>query len=33
LEFADGFLSKLDGPDALLERMASLLEKKRGYGK
>jgi CheY-like chemotaxis protein len=25
LEFADGFLSKLDGPDALLDRVASLL--------
>ena len=28
LEFADGFLSKLDGPDALLERVASLLAEK-----
>jgi CheY-like chemotaxis protein len=25
LEFADGFLSKLDGPDALLDRVAGLL--------
>jgi CheY-like chemotaxis protein len=30
LEFADGFLSKLDGPDALLERVASLLAEKSG---
>jgi DNA-binding response OmpR family regulator len=28
LEFADGFLSKLDGPDALLERIATLLQTK-----
>lgn len=28
LEFADGFLSKLDGPDALLERVVSLLAEK-----
>ena len=28
LEFADGFLSKLDGPDALLERIAALLQTK-----
>ncbi len=28
LEFADGFLSKLDGPDALLERVSSLLAQK-----
>jgi CheY-like chemotaxis protein len=28
LEFADGFLSKLDGPDALLDRVSSLLAKK-----
>ena len=28
LEFADGFLSKLDGPDALLDRVASLLAEK-----
>lgn len=28
LGFADGFLSKLDGPDALLERVASLLATK-----
>jgi CheY-like chemotaxis protein len=28
LEFADGFLSKGDGPDALLERIASLLRKR-----
>jgi CheY-like chemotaxis protein len=28
LDFADGFLSKLDGPDALLERVSSLLAKK-----
>jgi len=26
LEFADGFLSKGDGPDALLDRIAQLLE-------
>ncbi len=26
LEFADGFLSKGDGPDALLDRIAELLE-------
>jgi DNA-binding response OmpR family regulator len=25
LQFADSFLSKLDGPDALLERVAALL--------
>jgi CheY-like chemotaxis protein len=30
LEFADGFLSKLEGPDALLERVASLLAEKTG---
>jgi CheY-like chemotaxis protein len=30
LEFADGFLSKLDGPDALLDRVASLLAEKSG---
>ena len=30
LEFADGFLSKLDGPDALLERVASLLAEQSG---
>ncbi len=29
VEFADGFLSKLDGPDALLERVAALLADKR----
>jgi CheY-like chemotaxis protein len=28
LDFADGFLSKLDGPDALLERVSSLFAKK-----
>jgi len=30
LEFADGFLSKLDGPDALLARVAELLGEKNG---
>src|ERR1700685_4616247 len=30
LEFADGFLSKLDGPDALLERIALLLRERSG---
>lgn len=28
LEFADGFLSKMDGPDALLERIALLLQER-----
>jgi CheY-like chemotaxis protein len=31
LEFADGFLSKLDGPDALLDRVAGLLAEKRNH--
>jgi CheY-like chemotaxis protein len=30
MEFADGFLSKMDGPDALLERIALLLHERRG---
>jgi CheY-like chemotaxis protein len=30
LEFADGFLSKGEGPDALLERIAHLLDKHAG---
>ena len=30
LEFADGFLSKMDGPDALLDRVASLLAERGG---